>query len=1218
MNGPFVVAQANTGSGATPVQVIQLIKPSAGKTDIFHASFTGTVKIDFTQIANEKITLFHDSKNQSLHVIFADGSQIIIEPFFDSRGTVLANLIFEMGPNQFYGGEEFAQKFPITEDQSVLPAAGEGTNASGADFHDPSVDPLGPSTPLGLLPPEELPGINFIEPETPLLTNDIPQVVGKLRFIVEEDELRVPEGRQGEVDVPASGNGNEDTNDVAGDNHLPPPGNDQDVFGDFTRTQKEFSGNFDSIVLGGEPPHTYGANPAADGQPVLAENGVQITSLGDKVIYEVQGPNDIWAVTVPDGGDGGNFSRPVFKLHIDNDGHFTLTLTDQIDHDPAVGGTPTDDPNHNEFGSLEETIFLDISKAVIGQDGTGDIISFPTNTIDVGVIDDTPIVKPFAQECVTVDEDDINTNLSHGTSPNDGNFFDGSFTGNPGDNSPGPATVFGDLSGLVSVGADAVYIGDNGKPHGTFAFTDNPEPLADLQALGLRSKGELLTFVIDGNDLYGFVNKDGNAGYQDTGIGGDRLVMQLHLDSNGQYSFSLFDQIDHDPPYDTDPPGFETNDPFVPGDQFPLRDQNTDLIDNDDPNGVPRDFDVSKLNFGALIEFSDYDHDTVGLDGVFEIRIRDDIPKLVHGEAICLTVDEDDISTLGANPNPGSLGTSPDDGNFPDGSFTGNPAVATGGPAFVSGTMGGLVVVPGADENLTFGFTGNAVDYFLGLGLESQGRHMSFDVQGNTLIGFVDNRVDIGTTYDAGIDRLVFTFEITNTTTGAFEFKLYDQLDHDPPGDDPGDPNVDADQNFDLVDDVNGDVTTLHFGNVIQASDFDHDSVVLKDKVDIKVRDDVPVLVSSASVHAFVDEDDINNSQSQGTHPNDGSAVDGSLTAGNGAAIVSGTLTGLVQSGADEPLTFRLVQNEAAIRDYLVDLGLRSKGELLSYDIDLNAGTIIAFDQVGAGNSGNFTSYDPGAGDRAVFQLTLSSNGQWTFTLFDQMDHDPPYDTDPAGFVSQDPTAAGDTATADQNTDLIDNDDPNGDPRDFDIQSINFGHIVEAVDFDGDAVLLDHQFLISIRDDIPTVHAKIINGTDTVIVDETADTTNDDTTDPSVIALFSGVTNKGTDPHMPAPQYARDSDAVVGADITTGADEDATVEWNLVLNGADGLFSGLQTTEGKNIYLFKQGDLIVGRYEAGAGPDPAESNDAAAFAIHIDDTGHISIAQYVSIRHTDT
>ena len=81
MNGPFVVAQANSvNSGATPVQVIKLIKPEAGHTEIFHASFTGLVKIDFSAIANEKITLFHDSKNQSLHIIFADGSQDIIEP----------------------------------------------------------------------------------------------------------------------------------------------------------------------------------------------------------------------------------------------------------------------------------------------------------------------------------------------------------------------------------------------------------------------------------------------------------------------------------------------------------------------------------------------------------------------------------------------------------------------------------------------------------------------------------------------------------------------------------------------------------------------------------------------------------------------------------------------------------------------------------------------------------------------------------------------------------------------------------------------------------------------------------------------------------------------------------------------------------------------------------------------------------------------------------
>ena len=164
MNGPFVVAQAGSSgnSGAAPVQVIKLTKPQAGQTEIFHASFTGTVKIDFTAIANEQITLFHDSKTQSLHVIFADGSQDIIEPFFDSRGTVLSNLIFEMGPNQIFDGVQFASQFPITR-RSVR-AAGRWTGRRSLGRRLPRCGRsirLLLTNPLDLLPPEELPDINF-------------------------------------------------------------------------------------------------------------------------------------------------------------------------------------------------------------------------------------------------------------------------------------------------------------------------------------------------------------------------------------------------------------------------------------------------------------------------------------------------------------------------------------------------------------------------------------------------------------------------------------------------------------------------------------------------------------------------------------------------------------------------------------------------------------------------------------------------------------------------------------------------------------------------------------------------------------------------------------------------------------------------------------------------------------------------------------------------
>ena len=120
-------------------------RQAGGRADgKFFASFDGSVKLDFTAIANEQVTFFHDSKNQSLHVIFADGSQIIIEPFFNSMG-VMSNFIFEMAPGEVLDSAQFASQFPITRDQSVLPALTESPTKSGAEFNDPSIDSLPPT-----------------------------------------------------------------------------------------------------------------------------------------------------------------------------------------------------------------------------------------------------------------------------------------------------------------------------------------------------------------------------------------------------------------------------------------------------------------------------------------------------------------------------------------------------------------------------------------------------------------------------------------------------------------------------------------------------------------------------------------------------------------------------------------------------------------------------------------------------------------------------------------------------------------------------------------------------------------------------------------------------------------------------------------------------------------------------------------------------------------
>ena len=74
-------------------------------------------------------------------------------------GVPRQDLTVEVAPGRELPSGEFASLFPITTDQSVLAAAGNGAQnpPSGANFSDPSVEPLLTPTPLPLLGPEELP-----------------------------------------------------------------------------------------------------------------------------------------------------------------------------------------------------------------------------------------------------------------------------------------------------------------------------------------------------------------------------------------------------------------------------------------------------------------------------------------------------------------------------------------------------------------------------------------------------------------------------------------------------------------------------------------------------------------------------------------------------------------------------------------------------------------------------------------------------------------------------------------------------------------------------------------------------------------------------------------------------------------------------------------------------------------------------------------------------
>ncbi len=169
MNAQFQVAQLSGSStsvsnAATP-RIFRLSKPLGDQAVVVNLGYDQKAKVDFSAIANEKITLVH--VGDKLIILFDNKSTVTVEPFFDSRHDALGNLTVEVAPGREVSVNEFASLFPITTDQSVLPAAGEGGNAqgSGANFSDSSVDPLATGNPLALLGQEEL-GNFKLTPET--------------------------------------------------------------------------------------------------------------------------------------------------------------------------------------------------------------------------------------------------------------------------------------------------------------------------------------------------------------------------------------------------------------------------------------------------------------------------------------------------------------------------------------------------------------------------------------------------------------------------------------------------------------------------------------------------------------------------------------------------------------------------------------------------------------------------------------------------------------------------------------------------------------------------------------------------------------------------------------------------------------------------------------------------------------------------------------------
>ncbi|WP_105431449.1 DUF5801 repeats-in-toxin domain-containing protein [Neorhizobium sp. T6_25] len=556
---------------------------------------------------------------------------------------------------------------------------------------------------------------------------------------------------------------------------------------------------------------------------------------------------------------------------------------------------------------------------------------------------------------------------------------------------------------------------------------------------------------------------------------------------------------------------------------------------------------IAAIDFGAVIQATDGDGDHVGLGGKFSITITDDIPvPSITATGRSTTIDE----TVNNQNQSNDTGNQAVKSLFAavanvghDADMNNAPIFARNGDALVSTFFS----APGADETttkvLSLEIAGAGVDS----GLATTGDKPIFLFQeGGLIVGRFDS--------DGNGSPDTAAFAVAIDQTGHVSVAQYVSLRQ-------------------------GDTTTsnetVNLGSKISAAvtATDYDGDVVRDTVSIgshiRFADDGP-LASGAKVSATADEDDISNLLSSGTHPDDGTA-DGSTSTpsllGLGkAATVSGSIASVVAFGADGAAAgggFGFVADAAA---KMQALALTSKGGTLSYAMVGDA--LVAYVNF-AGGAG-FDLFT----DRPVFSLTLDhATGAFTYQQYDQLDH---------------------VAGNGENTAL-----KSGSGS---IAAIDFGAVIQATDGDGDQIGLDGKFSITITDDVPEI---AIFTDETVTIDETSGFQNDDSGAGSIGSLFAGVGNRGVDADLGGPIYARDD--VIDISVENGADDNVSTALTLRIDGGNGIDSGLMTTSGAHIYLYLEGEVVVGRVGG--------ANGLAAFAIAIDGDGRVSVAEYLSLKH---
>ncbi len=999
--------QPQSGSGDGASGPLALIKPLSG-TQITLELSAGQ-QIDFRQILNDPISFFHVGEN--LQLVFEDGSTIVIVDFF-SGDTSADNLI--VGDGRFIDIDQFVDIAQVQTADEIQTAAGDaaslntalgGPNGSGGDFQGPNVGGLGDTASLNDLLGTTGDGAAGDGP-APTATEEINSVpiagVADEGFLDEDD---LPDGTDA-----ASGVGTVATGSLGID------------FGDDGLVGRSLSFN------------TNGAGVPLD----ISGAPLDLTSDGIPLVYSIVTNGDGGQTLTATQGPGGDVVFTVeLQTFATTNGQYIFTLSGNLDH---VGAGEGDE--------------IPVTFSFNAADANGDDVD---SFFRVTVTDDAPEIG--APAASSVNEDD----LPLGT-----------------DDTKEALTTGGDLD--IAWGSDN---GDNDALGGATGDRTLTFDAAQSGTSGLTSAGDAVVYVIsaDGTTLTGMV---------DPGGAGERTVFTVTLndDGTGSYTFTLSDVLDH-PAAGEDGVNLSFDFSAQDSDGDVASDSFTVTVVDDAPVGESYT-EATQLDDEAQTEFTpintggtgDVAPDTntvsgaagtlfsMGADGFASITLTapdfdvvfEDANGFAQVESVSWDAGTTDASgtttwtATSANHAPAAVLVVNADGSY---TFTMNAPLAHGTAA--SGVE--------ENDNLDFSFVvtdgdGDTANASLQVAVnddtpvahvvtaaeatddEGKGDFAAISndgaaapsgdvvdadgiVSGAAGVLFsagadgvqsvdVDTFPTISAIYDNGsgvaqIEAVTWSAGVTGTgetvwtatgdasgqtvatltigNDGSYSFEQSAPLAHS--ANDPTE-NDDLDLTFDFT-----------------VTDGDDDTA--SGSLTVNVNDDTPVQ-SGQQASFTVDEDDINTALSVGTSPNDGDAVDGSTTGGNGAATVTGNLVGLVSFGADGTQGFRLQSNAV---DTANAFGLTSNGDAVTFVVDPNTGVLSGI-------------ADDGSGPRTVIELTVEGDGDFTFELFDQLDHD---------------AAQGEGESI----------------------ALDLGSLIEAVDGDGDAVGLDGVATVSVTDDVPEV-----------------------------------------------------------------------------------------------------------------------------------------------------